>query len=395
MELDDIKIQPAITSLIAEELAVMRQIDATRFISTRWNGDTVIGSDDLHVDSLELVSLATSCAERFGLQQLGAGDYLLSHRRISDWADLAATGIQQSGTVSFRTSGTTGPAKVIQHRIDDLEQEIQVLAKLMGDARRVVSLVPAHHIYGFIFSVLLPTKLGIPVYDQGRVSGMLPSDITSGDWLVGFPLRWRQILRLGQPLPPGVAAVTSTAPCPSDLIYAMQELGLDKMLSVYGATETAGVGYRLDPQAPYRLFPYWRWKNQTLCRTRDNGEEMTIEAQDDLLFDDAHHFWPNGRKDEVIQIAGCNIRPADVATRLVSHSLVAQCSVYLDQSNGEPRLGADVVPAQNADKNTLEGELRQWAKKELTSVERPIRWQLVEQLATTATGKIRGWSAST
>ena len=394
LELDETKLQPAIVSLVAEELAAMRQTDMTDFASTEWHGETVIGGDQLRVDSIELVSLATSCAERFGLEELGAGDYLLRYRRIVDWADLAATGIRQSGMVTFRTSGTTGPAKAVQHRLGDLEQEIRVLAELMGDARRIVSLVPAHHIYGFMFTVLLPTHLGIPVNHRGHPSGMPPADLGSGDWLIGFPLRWRQIIRLGRPLPPGVSAVTSTAPCPADLISATHDLGLDTMLAVYGATETAGVGYRFDPEGPYTLFPYWRPEDNALRRTCDSGEELTIEAEDELVFDDYCHFWPNGRRDGVVQVAGCNIHPAEVASRLVEHPLVAQCSIQLDHSNGEPRLSATVVPVDDADRATLESELRHWAQRTLASAEQPARWHFVEALATTATGKPRGWTAS-
>ena len=363
-------------------------------IPQRWEGETVIGSDALPVDSIELVSLATNCADRFGLSELGAGDYLLRYRRIADWADLAVTGMRQTGTVTFRSSGTTGPAKAVSHRLDDLEQELQVLGGLIIDARRMVSLVPPHHIYGFLFTILLPMHLGIPVNHKGSASGMLPADLGHGDWLVGFPLRWRLMNRMRRSLPPGVAAVTSTAPCPAELIRALQGLGLQTMLAIYGSTETAGVGYRFDPDEPYRLFDYWRWDGQHLCRSRSSGDERTVEPEDELKFDDPVHFWPQGRKDAVVQVAGRNVHPADVADRLARHALVAECSVLLDDSGGEPRLSAAVVPVDGADAATVEPALRQWAQAQLSSAERPVQWSVVDTLPTTSTGKPRGWTAS-
>ena len=395
MEIDHVYLEPAICSLIVEELAELRGISVTDLDSPRWDGETVIGSDTLPVDSIELVSLATNCAERFGLQETGTGDYLLRYRRITDWADLAATGMRETGAVTFRTSGTTGQPKRVTHRLEGLEQEIAVLADLLADARRIVSLVPAHHIYGFLFTALLPMQLNLPLCRAGSVSGMPPADLQAGDWLIGFPLRWRQMGRLGRPLPAGVSAATSTSPCPPELIRDMTALGLERMLSIYGSTETAGVGFRFDADEPYTLFDYWHWDGHALERRRPvSGATVRIEPEDTLEFSDDRRFRPTGRKDAVVQVAGRNVRPAHVATRIAAHPLVEHCSVQVDDGGEEPRLSAAIVLSAGTEETAAEAALREWAGNELASAERPTRWRFLNELPVTTTGKPQGWEAS-
>ncbi|MCC5811014.1 MAG: AMP-binding protein [Ectothiorhodospiraceae bacterium] len=395
MKLDHHFLLPAICSLIAEELSELRGTGLLELDSARWDGQTVIGGDALPADSIEIVSLATNCAERFGLEEIGAGDHLLRYRRLADWAELAATGMREAGAVTFRTSGTTGQPKRVKHRLEDLEQEVLTLGRLLPDADRIVSLVPSHHIYGFLFTVLLPMHLNVPVSRQGSASGLLPGDLRAGDWLIGFPLRWRQMKRLGRPLPKGVSAVTSTSPCPPELIRDMAALGMDRMLSIYGSTETAGIGFRFGTDASYKLFDYWSRDGNALRRTRPGiGEAISIEPQDTLEFSDERHFRPIGRKDSVVQVAGRNVHPAHVASRLAAHPLVARCSVHLDDSLEEPRLCASIVLSAGADERNAESSLRAWVRDELVSAERPARWSFLHELPTTMTGKPRGWEAN-
>lgn len=393
MRIDRHTIRPAVISLIAEELAASRGVSLLDIDTGSWQEDTVIGGDALPADSIELVSLATSCADRFGLQEMDAGDYLLRYRSIGDWADLAATGIQDTGAVTFRSSGTTGQPKSVRHSVAALNQEVRALADLLTGARRIVSLVPAHHIYGFLFTVLLPAHLGIPAHHEGSATGLPRRDLQSGDWLIGFPLRWRQMIRLYQALPPGVSAVTSTSPCSAELIHGMEGRGLERMLSIYGSTETAGVGYRFTPDAPYALFDHWSWTGRALRRRRTDGEEAEpIEPEDELFFEDERHFLPQGRKDSVVQVAGRNIQPARISGQIARHALVERCSVSLDDATGEARLNAHIVLAADAG-DDAEGALRDWIRRELSSAERPTRLAFVSELPRTSTGKLRGWAA--
>ena len=45
--------------------------------------------------------------------------------------------------------------------VNDQPEHARELARLVPGRRRILSAVPAHHIYGFLFSVLLPQDLGL------------------------------------------------------------------------------------------------------------------------------------------------------------------------------------------------------------------------------------------
>jgi 4-coumarate--CoA ligase len=247
--------------------------------------------------------------------------------------------------------------------------------------------VPGHHIYGCLLTVLLPKALGCAVVHDRDGSGRLPADLAAGDLLVGFPLRWRQLLASQPMIPAGVEAVTSTAPCPTETVAALHALGIERVVAIYGATETAGVGHRSDPEGPYRLFDHWQWDGERLQRRHPDSESTTAHTpQDSLQFTDERHFHPLGRRDGAVQVAGFNVHPDAVAARLTEHPLVADCAVHLVHA-GEPRLGARIVLRAGTDPTAAEPELRRWVRSHLRAAERPATLSFVDELPRSAMGK--------
>ncbi len=394
MNLTATDLLPMVTDLVRDELARLRHCSPLDMDSRRWTPDTRIGGETIDADSIELIHLVTACAERFGLQELDAGDYLLRQRTLGEWAELAATGLERTGALTFRTSGTTGEPRAHRHRLADLAQEVDALAGLLPGARRIVSLVPSHHIYGCLMTVLLPKALGIPVIHDGDGSGRPPADLAAGDRLIGFPLRWRQLLAGPASFPAGIEAVTSTAPCPTETVEALYNAGIERVVAIYGATETGGVGYRTDPEAPYRLFDHWQWHDEQLWRTApDSAEATPYTPQDTLQFVDERDFHPLGRRDGVVQVAGTNVHPDSVSERLNEHPLVNECAVRLDRT-AEPRLTARIVLVPGCEPSEAEAELRRWIRSNLRTPERPAVLTFVDELPRSAMGKPLGWRES-
>ncbi len=69
----------------------------------------------------------------------------------------------QPETLTFFTSGSTGNPVPATSNFTDLVQEIHALTDIFPARKRIISFVPRHHIYGFLFSILLPKALNIPV----------------------------------------------------------------------------------------------------------------------------------------------------------------------------------------------------------------------------------------
>ncbi|MFP4130761.1 MAG: AMP-binding protein [Thiohalospira sp.] len=386
MQLDADTLLPAVISLVRDELRRLRGDAGAAVDATTWEASTTLGGEAIGADSIERLTLATAVAERFGLHELDAGDYLLRRHSLGEWAGIAAEGIRQAAGMTFRSSGTTGEPTPHRHPLADLEQEVSHLARLFPGTRRVISLAPAHHIYGFLFGVLLPQELGCPVRHDRSRSGLPPADLDRGDLVVGFPLRWRQLATLYPAFPPGVTGVTSTAPCPPALARDLEQRGLERLVAIYGATETAGIGCREDPEEPFRLFDHWESDGHYLYRRRRDGIGEAVTPPDHLEFRDSRHFIPAGRRDGAVQVAGVNVHPDQVAEKLRHRPGVAEAAVHLDRSE-EPRLAAWVVPESGTDPEALKAELHTWIREHLTPPERPISLTLAEEIPRGPLGK--------
>ncbi|MBR6379371.1 MAG: AMP-binding protein, partial [Fibrobacter sp.] len=72
---------------------------------------------------------------------------------------------KNSAAMVMYTSGTTGEPKMVPKMFCQFENELFERVKVFGDGwvnRKVYSTVNHHHIYGLLFTVLLPTATGLP-----------------------------------------------------------------------------------------------------------------------------------------------------------------------------------------------------------------------------------------
>jgi len=352
---------------------------------------------DLHADSLERMSLASALAEAVQLQRSGIEDALLVRRRFGEWLDVCEAGLaRHDAALTFRTSGSTGAPRACHHDLDALEQEAGALAARLGPLRRLVRVVPAHHIYGFLFTSLLPARLALGQDAVIDARGSSPAGVARllrpGDALVGHPDFWRAFVRSGARVAPGIVGITSTAPCPDDLARDVAHSGIGPLLQVYGASETAGIGWRTEPGQPFELMPFWRRVGAALVRVRPDGSEATAAPPDRLAWEDDRRFFVLARNDGAVQVGGVNVFPAQVRQALLEHSSVADAAVRLMRPGEGTRLKAFIVPAGGVvDLGALERSLRAWIDERLAPPERPKAMCFGPALPTTDTGKLADW----
>jgi 4-coumarate--CoA ligase (photoactive yellow protein activation family) len=393
-----------VTDLLAAELAQMRPGRPPSTAS--WSADTEFVRD-LAVDSLELMGLGTALAEALHLQRGGIDEQLLARPSGGDWIESARAGLEaclragaDAPALTFRTSGSSGSPKRCTHALATLEQEVAALASLVPGRRRVLSAVPSHHIYGFLFTVLLPWRLAgvdavgpVEVIDVRRtVPAALASLARPGDLIVAHPGWWEAAARVVPAFDADVVGVTSTAPCPDALADTLAAAGLH-LLQVYGSSETAGVGWRDRADQPFTLLPYWTRADDTagLSRTLPDGTARHYPLQDRLEWSGATHFLPAGRIDDAVQVGGVNVFPAYVAEVLALHPQVREAAVRLMRPDEGRRLKAFVVPRSGADVDTLRADLPGWMAERLTAPERPVAWTFGPRLPRQASGKPADW----
>lgn len=384
-----------LSDLLAGELALMRPGVARRPLP--WPPGLELMAD-LGADSLELLGLATAMEQVLGIACIG-DERVLANPRLGAWLEAAASGLDHgTGTISFRTSGSSGAPKACAHSLATLWQEAGALATLFPGTRRIVGLVPSHHIYGFLFTVLLPRALGLDpgasVDLRGSSPGAVARQLAPGDLVIGYPDFWRAFAPVAGTLPPGVTGVSSTAPCPDEVAREVVGAGIARLVQVYGSSETAGVGWRDSPDEDYRLFPYWEAgaEEAVLERRCADGSRQSFPLQDRLAWSAPGRFRPVGRIDHAVQVGGVNVFPGYVADVLRVHPMVQDASVRPMRPDEGQRLKAFVVPREGArEAPALRAELMTWMAERLSTPERPAAYSFGAALPRQASGKLSDW----
>ena len=349
------------------------------------------------LDSLEFLDLATAVAVQFHLYQTGLDDALMASRRLADWVTtILRSRARWDESISFQTSGATGRPKLCTHPLAFLEQEIGFTADRLRDRRRVLSVVPCHHIYGFLFSIMLPACLGIPVLDRrGALPGRVLRHAEPGDVLIGHPAFFDLATRAPVSVAADVVAVSSTGHCPHPVWERLGMAGLAAMIEVYGASETAGIGVREASGDPFRLMPHWSrvaGADGRIVRLGLADGPVVADLPDRVRWVDEARFQVLGRLDGAVQVAGINVFPQRIQSRIREHPEVADALVRLASADQGGRLKAFVVPGLGCrDPAGLPERLHAWLAERLTTAERPATITVGARLPQSPLGKPTDW----
>jgi long-chain acyl-CoA synthetase len=262
----------------------------------------------------------------------------------------------------FRTSGTSGTPRIVGLDHGKIDREINHLANLFATRRRIVSLVPNHHIYGYLWTILLAEALKVEALTA-------PGRLRFGDLVVGFPGGWRKLPSSGWV--PDVWAVSSGASASGTEAEHLRAIGCARWFDVYGSTETAGIGMRESPDAPFELFPWW--------------PDSFTEAPNRLHWVGERHFFVGDRRDGAVQVSGLNVYPERVAAVLMEHPGVREAVVRKMRPEEGERLKAFIVGSATAE------ELLTWCEERLSKPERPTAIYLGHSLPIGNLGKPIDW----
>ncbi|MFA9218391.1 MAG: hypothetical protein ACEQSK_14985 [Sphingomonadaceae bacterium] len=350
---------------------------------------------ELGVDSLERYALASALSLRLHMQHSDLDQQLLQHTTLGAWVDCASASLDCfSAALSFQTSGSSGAPRYCEHALALLWQEIRYFSGVFGPVRRILYAVPAHHIYGFLFTVLLPVAL--PEAELVDARQRLPAEVCRGarpgDLIIGYPGFWASVAACGLPFPAGVSGVSSTAPCPAPLAQQLAAAGL-RLLQVYGSSETAGVGWRDAAQQPYTLLPYWQRSAavDVLTRPDAHGTPLDYAVPDVLEWRAERQFLPVARRDAAVQVGGINVYPEQVAALLRRHPGVSAAQVRLMRPDEGSRLKAFIVAAPGYSGPDLRESLLDWVRAELPAPARPVSFTLGPALPVGPQGKAADW----
>ena len=360
-------------------------------------GQMAIDEDQLGFDSLSRLDLVLRVNRFFQLHSSGVDDYLLIRRTIGDWVDLVMQHhalCQGNVQFTFLTSGSTGEPKPITHDLEALQAEVYGLFAgpnpIIPTAGRIIALVPPHHIYGFLFSCLLPSLTGakvISLYQQPPTRCLTLAQ--TGDVVIATPYLWDKLAQSGLRFAPGVHGVTSGAPATTTTWSAVEKAHLATMTEVYGATETGGVGFRTVPDDPFDLLPHLAVTEGQVHH--DGLTCLRLDLQDRLHWTGARHFYVLGRLDDTVQVAGVNVSPQHVAREIAKITGVKSVDIRLR----DDRLHALIVPSHPDDATeAIARRIREHLSQHLAAPARPATLTFRASRPCNDQGKLLDWTSS-
>ena len=164
---------PVIRDIVQAQL---QQASPARFGALRRSQIPIhiaLRESDLDIDSLELIRVGNTVANFFNLRDAGVEDLLLTDASIHGFAKVVCDAraghndfqMDVARDFTFASSGSTGKSTFWRHHESWLDQELQywklALSAQALMPRRVVACVPRCHVYGFIWTVLLPKIIGL------------------------------------------------------------------------------------------------------------------------------------------------------------------------------------------------------------------------------------------
>lgn len=385
-----------VRSLVFAEHKKLRKVSDTLGQELQLTPDSRLDGDPFAFEDGELERVAERVGGFFNLSADVAAA-LAALDTLGSWADhLLEHAGPRPERITFYTSGSTGEPKPIVREYFFLEQDALLLAGMLTGTERVVGLVPPHHIYGFIYTVLIPKVLGAALEDKrfSRPAQVITA-LRTGDCVVGFPTVWKKCAETSERFPAGVVGVTSTGPCPPEVIRTLKRQGLGLMIEIYGSSESGAMGYRMSPDDPLTLMATWKrhGEDRFVRDLEAGGQSEPFEFQDVLEWVDETRFKVSKRTDSAVQVSGINVYPARTREVLLAHEAVAECAVRLMRPEEGQRLKAFVVPAPNAEAGPeLLDRLRVHMAGKLYRVEQPESITFGPELPRNEMGKLADWS---
>ncbi|KXO12885.1 Acyl-CoA synthetase, AMP-(fatty) acid ligase [Moritella sp. JT01] len=220
-------------------------------------------------------------------------------------------------TVAFETSGSTGKAEIIYKSVGSMLTELASIDNCFDLAKvdLINSYVSPVHLYGFIWSFLLPLKLNSPVFYQSNVEFTNVGESYNNIMCIIVPSVWSILLpeikdKVEFIISSG-SAFGSLREC--ELVNVKQDKCLSFIgIEILGSTETGAIGYRIigdSDVSTYKLFSSVELilldENQVkICSPFLPYQVTHLILNDDLLLLPDDYIKHLGRKDSVFKYKG-------------------------------------------------------------------------------------------
>jgi acyl-coenzyme A synthetase/AMP-(fatty) acid ligase len=298
------------------------------------------------------------------------------------------------------TGGSTGTAQIWSKTPRNLLMEA-VHIKNTFDIKEddiILATVPPNHIYGMLYSILLPLVTGAGVSMR---TPTFPNEIiqsieeTNATVLVSIPAHYRAL----KPFPLThhklkIAFSSAGALAQEDSLGFYNNTGIG-VTEIYGSTETGGIAQRNRAKGQTALIPFecvdvqiqknehLQVRSHFLSSKLVKSEDGFFETADRAQWTDSSGFALLGRSDGIVKVGGKRVDLAKTRETLMQVKGVEDVYVFAIQvkSGRENEIVALVEGRVTA------GRIHQAVNMHLPAYARPRNIKIIEQIPLSSTGK--------
>jgi len=308
-------------------------------------------------------------------------------------------------SVIMYTSGSTGKPKAVQQRLTEFEADNRFIISKWGDEflkRKLCSTVSQHHIYGILFSILLPFTLGVPLRRRRIEFPEEMEKLSDAEYMLitvpaflkrAVEMEKTSCLNLKSPwiFTSGGALMFDTAKKTSEVFGFWP-------VEVYGSTETSGIAWRQSVNGQeWTVFDNAQIsQNQEGCliiRSPYIKDPAGFETSDMVEILKDGRFLLKGRVDSVVKIEEKRISFLEIENRILQSGLASDVCVIPMEDNRQYLAAAVVFNGKGKERfNGLEKlEINKFWRTYLLqyfeNIVIPKKWRYPETLPLDAQGK--------
>ncbi|MBQ4839055.1 AMP-binding protein [Pseudoalteromonas luteoviolacea] len=344
------------------------------------------------------------------------GSAFLGVKETSTWIDGMSEvelGEQQdevywptTGTIVFFTSGSTGKSKQIRKAWQSLQLELDILASTfeLSPVREFVSTVPHYHIYGLLFRLLLPMKLGVKIHPTKEypehVLPLLKTAEKNQFAMISSPAFLKRLCNdnvLASNAHAFNCIFSSGGELKSEIatkLYSQMQLPIRE---IYGSTESGGIAHRQQTQVSDSV---WTLFEGMSISVNPDSQQLVLSSPylnfEPLLMGDKVKVCSNGqfkllgRIDRTVKIEEKRVNLSALERTLEEHAWIQSSKVILLEGKRSTLAAVVVLNIGNAtfeSKHQLNQILRQHLANKFELICIPKKWRYVEEFPINNQGK--------
>jgi acyl-coenzyme A synthetase/AMP-(fatty) acid ligase len=329
---------------------------------------------------------------------------LLKTDKLNSNEEVPEINADESSIIMF-TSGSTGKPKAVKQRLTEFENDNRFVLSKWGDEflmRKVCSTVSQHHIYGLLFSVLLPFTTGVP-FRRKKIE--IPEELetlsVSQYMIIASPAFLKRAVETENQAGINLKSpwiFTSGGVLNRDIAEKTCNVFGFWPVEVYGSTETSGIAWRQSVNGP----EWTAFDNAELSRNNDGclvirspyiKDPEGFETSDLVEMLDDKKFILKGRIDSVVKIEEKRISLAEIEERILQSGLAEDTAVIPFESKRQYLAAAIVFNNKGKEKfsglekHEINKFWREYLLQYFENIVLPKKWRYLQSIPADSQGK--------